>query len=360
MGNEGARAGDRMSHDVITINPATGAIAVVPEVADPATYASALDQHIRASLKRTTEASLMLGALLREMRYGRIRDPQTGEELYTVQWAGYDSYPAYLGDLGVSRIRANVWIRAARVVQLSTIESIQSDGLTVDRLAAIADAFETASPEEREQLLEMATGSLTDIAIGLREWRIERLGPPAALPDGRYRCIVIDPPWPMPKIEREERPNQGAELDYPTMTIEAITDEIGAVIRDKAVLEGCHIYLWTTHKFLPDAQEMFRLWGVSYECLLTWVKPTGITPFSWQYNTEHALFGRTGSLRLDQQGLKLSIEAPVTRHSEKPDAFYERVRAASPGPRLELFARRERSGFEPWGNQVERLSEAAQ
>jgi hypothetical protein len=36
-------------------------------------------------------------------------------------------------------------------------------------------------------------------------------------------------------------------------------------------------------------------------------------------------------------------------HSSKPEAFYEIVRRASPGPRLEMFARGGRSGFTVWG-----------
>ena len=45
---------------------------------------------------------------------------------------------------------------------------------------------------------------------------------PVTPPIGTYRTIVIDPPWPVEKIEREERPRQTRELDYPTMTLEEI------------------------------------------------------------------------------------------------------------------------------------------
>ncbi|GAI79543.1 unnamed protein product, partial [marine sediment metagenome] len=79
------------------------------------------------------------------------------------------------------------------------------------------------------------------------------------LPEGKYRTIVIDPAWPMPKINRKLRPNKiQIKLDYPTMTLK----EIEALpIPDLAYEDGCHIYLWTTHKFLPVALKILEIWG---------------------------------------------------------------------------------------------------
>lgn len=169
------------------------------------------------------------------------------------------------------------------------------------------------------------------------------------LPTGKYRCIVIDPPWPMQKIEREERPQQGETLDYPVMSLAEIEALPVAELADEA---GCHVYLWVTQKYLPEGLRLFEAWGVKYQCLLTWVKPTGMTPYSWMYNTEHVLFGRIGSLQLDRLGLKLAFEAPVIKHSQKPDVFYERVVQASPGPRIDMFARHTHNGFTAWGNEI--------
>ena len=106
------------------------------------------------------------------------------------------------------------------------------------------------------------------------------------LPDGKYHCLVVDPPWPVQRIDRDERPNQTASWDYATMTI----DEIKAFdVSPVANPDGCHLYLWTTHKFLPDALCIMAEWGFKYQCLLTWVKNVGVTPFTWMYSTELVL-----------------------------------------------------------------------
>jgi N6-adenosine-specific RNA methylase IME4 len=170
------------------------------------------------------------------------------------------------------------------------------------------------------------------------------------LPDGRYRAIVIDPPWEMSTIERHVAPDQEPWLDYATMTIDELAE---LPITDLAASDGCHVYLWVTHKHLPDGLDLLEQWGARYECVMTWRKNVGMTPYSWMYDTEHVLFARVGSaLPLLRNGLRLSFDAPTTGHSVKPDAFYERVMEASPGPRLDMFARREREGFTAWGAEV--------
>ena len=43
---------------------------------------------------------------------------------------------------------------------------------------------------------------------------------------------------------------------------------------------------------------------------------------------------------------------PRKRHSAKPEAFYDIVESMSPGPYLDVFARRLRMGWDCWGNEV--------
>jgi N6-adenosine-specific RNA methylase IME4 len=171
-------------------------------------------------------------------------------------------------------------------------------------------------------------------------------------PAGEYRCIVIDPPWPMQKIERDLYPNQMAPLDYLTMAIEDLRG-----LRLPAAAD-CHLYLWTTHHFLPAALALAEAWGFAYECQLTWVKNVGFTPYSWMYSTEHALFARRGSLDLLVKGRRLDFSAKRREHSRKPDEFYGLVRDVSPGPRLDMFSREAREGFDQWGNEPGRFRDA--
>lgn len=184
--------------------------------------------------------------------------------------------------------------------------------------------------------------------------RQELTSVPASAPDGQYRAIIIDPPWPIEKLVRDVRPNQ-FDIDYPTMTLE----EIEALpIPELACEDGCHIYLWTTHKHLPDALDLLSAWDANYQCLLTWVKNVGMTPFSWMYSTEHCLFARIGSLPLLKLGKRLDFQAKVREHSRKPDEFYDLVKEVSPEPRIDYFSREPRDGFTQYGNETTKFIEA--
>lgn len=170
------------------------------------------------------------------------------------------------------------------------------------------------------------------------------------LPSGKYSCIVIDPPWAMQKIERVVRPNQ-VEFGYPTMN----EDELKAFPLPEIAADDCHLYLWTTQKHLPMALRLAEHWGFRYQCLMTWVKNVGFTPFSWMYSTEHVLFCTKGSLPLLKIGKRLDFQAKVREHSRKPDEFYEIVREASPAPRIDVFSREKRDGFDQYGNEVDKF-----
>ena len=179
---------------------------------------------------------------------------------------------------------------------------------------------------------------------------------------GTYQCIVVDPPWDQGKTGlRAVRPNQGPDLDYPTMTFE----EIAEVEVPKWAAENAFIWLWATNgrsrsSGLPILQQAFDLmnhWGFRYYTILTWDKGNGVCPFGpFQITTEHCLFGYRGKFVTPKHAMgqsKTLFSEPSSRHSQKPSVLYEYIRTHFPGPRLDVFARRGHLGFESWGNEAE-------
>lgn len=164
---------------------------------------------------------------------------------------------------------------------------------------------------------------------------------------GVFDVLVIDPPWQMQKIERDERPMQ-VGLDYPTMSeaeLEALNIPCAA---------DCHVWLWTTHKQLPTALRLLDAWGLKYVCTFVWHKPGGMQPVGLpQFNCEFALYARRGApVLLDTKDLPVCFNAARGKHSEKPEAFYETVRRITAGRRGDMFNRRTIDGFEGLGKEA--------
>jgi N6-adenosine-specific RNA methylase IME4 len=165
--------------------------------------------------------------------------------------------------------------------------------------------------------------------------------------EGIFDVIVTDPPWPMEKIERDVAPNQ-VVFEYPTMTIEEIKNIKYNTAPD------CHLWLWTTHKFLPIAFDILKEWNAKYVCTFVWHKSGGFQPFNLpQYNCEFALYARIGIPQfIDLKNLKVCFDAPRGRHSAKPEIFYEMVKRITAGRRLDDFSREKHDGFEPQGKEA--------
>jgi len=171
----------------------------------------------------------------------------------------------------------------------------------------------------------------------------------------KYRTIVADPPWhydAMP-IGGANPGSFGAtrDLGYLTMTIAEITAlPVAELAADDAVL-----WLWTTNRWLPQTFAVMDAWGFAYRQTLVWGKnnplPVGsVAPSA----AEFLLVGRRGKPKTGWAFPSSVIVTPRPSsriHSTKPDCFLDYIEATSPAPRLELFARRARFGWDYWGDQ---------
>ena len=199
----------------------------------------------------------------------------------------------------------------------------------------------------------------------------------------RYRTIVADPPWPMPKSGKRSGGNLGpalhcdrtgkwrkpegtwwgtvqgrcVDLPYEVMSL----DQIGALPVGEMAERDAHLYCWTTNRFLEATYGIVRGWGFRPAQLLVWCKPPQGVGMGGAFTltTEFVLFCRRGSLahkaRQDSSWWRWGrvYENGHVAHSAKPDAFLDLVEQVSPGPYAELFARRARFGWDyPIGDQA--------
>lgn len=180
------------------------------------------------------------------------------------------------------------------------------------------------------------------------------------LPQGPFRTIVADPPWPYKARNRgtlipgatDTPPMVPEKMPYSTMTLKDIA---ALPVRDIADRRGAHLYLWTTQTFLRASYEVLDAWGFRQGALLVWSKPPKGVVGTWVCSAEFCIFARRGSLKHLRRHIGTVFEWPRQgRHSAKPEAFQDLVETVSPGPYLEMFARRKRRGWTVWGNEVER------
>jgi N6-adenosine-specific RNA methylase IME4 len=125
--------------------------------------------------------------------------------------------------------------------------------------------------------------------------------------------------------------------------------DIGAFAAD-----DCHLFCWTTQRFLPMALRLLDQWDFNYVCTFVWHKPGGYQPVRLpQYNCEFALYARIGAPRfVSTKSFFTCFEAPRREHGRKPDEFYDIVRRTTAEPRIDVFSREKRDGFAQYGNEV--------
>lgn len=295
---------------------------------DPDEYLDALASRVRAEYRRSREAMgeavdayFAIGQCLLEARTALVSNEAFGA------WFRTQEFP-------FSRQWAHVLRQAAEYE-------------APVRLALSSQLADGKSPN-----VEKAVKQVVALEGGGRSGRPDLVPIPGGRGDGSttvddptpdvFPVIVIDPPW-----QYENTITRGAAEDhYPTMS----HDELAAL--ELPAAEDAHLYLWTTNGFLREAFELMDEWDFTYKTCLTWCKPQ-IGMGNWFRNsTEHVLFGVRGKLPTLANNIPTHFVADRTKHSAKPESFYDIVEKSSPGPWLEMFARRRRLGWHVWGNEA--------
>ena len=172
----------------------------------------------------------------------------------------------------------------------------------------------------------------------------------------RYKTVVIDFPWPI-NTGPSPKSLQGSSLkplQYKTMTLE----EIKEFDIEQFTADDCQLFLWVTTGKVKDisiiryAFDVLEHWGFTYHQLITWVKTSGFCVFSpIRSVTEHVIYAYRGHLTDGYSHMTNAFTTSQQTHSEKPARFYQLLRAWTPEPRIDIFARRAHEGFDGWGNE---------
>lgn len=175
-------------------------------------------------------------------------------------------------------------------------------------------------------------------------------------PPEPFRVVEADPPW----MHDDQLPGEtrGAGHQYPIMPTADLCRLVLPPIATDAVL--C---LWRVASMQEDALDVIRAWGFSLKTEIVWVKtttkkgvPTNRLHFGMgrQVRAAHetCLIATRGRVTPLNKSTRSVFAAPVGRHSEKPQRFYQIIADLYAGPRVSLFSRVLREGWTTIGHDV--------
>ena len=200
----------------------------------------------------------------------------------------------------------------------------------------------------------------------------------------QYQLILMDPPWNF-KTYSAAGEGRNASQHYQTQGLAWIKSlPVKKLLNPKRGAVVC----WTTDTHLEQTFECFKSWGITYKTVgLYWAKLNKSAKrnqidadksffmgmgYYGRANPELALLGASEEFEMDLALLGTSNKAPerkdagvrkliidnIREHSRKPDSTHEKLeRLFGDIPRLEMFAREERIGWDCFGNEVEKFND---
>lgn len=171
---------------------------------------------------------------------------------------------------------------------------------------------------------------------------------------GGYGTILADPPWHFQRDDPSGGRTKLSALYAGTMSdAQIVALDVGGLAAPQA-----HLYLWTTEVHLEVAVACVQAWGFERKHSFVWCKASkdlepqiGMGSYGRQAH-ELCLFATRGKQPALVHDVPTWFLAPRGAHSAKPPHIHRIAERMSPGPRVELFARRRVPGWRCWGNQV--------
>lgn len=222
-------------------------------------------------------------------------------------------------------------------------------------LAALGEWREAAEREAGRVTVTLVRGTDKRVARAVREEVLGRQQ--RALPVERFGVIYADPEWRFEPRSRKTGLDRAADNHYPTSPVEEIKARPVADI----AADHCALLLWSTVPMLPEGLEVLAAWGFTYRSHVAWrkLRPGAARGTGYWFHNEHELLllGTRGSPPCPAPGDQWPsiVDAPVGRHSAKPERFLELIEDYWPTlPKIELNRRGPaREGWSAWGNEAE-------
>jgi N6-adenosine-specific RNA methylase IME4 len=158
-----------------------------------------------------------------------------------------------------------------------------------------------------------------------------------------YQTIVVDPPWRFDRQPKCVRPKYGL-LDLECVKRFPIPD---------LAATNSHLYLWVPNALLKEGCDVMNRWGFDYKTEIIWIKHQMGVGNYYRNSSEPILFGVRGKLPTLRRDVRTWFLADRRQHSRKPDEFYRIVESMSPGPRIDVFSREYRPGWDQLGDQCD-------
>jgi len=169
----------------------------------------------------------------------------------------------------------------------------------------------------------------------------------------KYKTLIADPPWKYDNKRTGGTLKSGSSQHYQTLSLDEICSLPIKDIMDRDSI----CFLWVTVPLIHQCGfQTLEAWGYQYKTMLIWHKKNLEMGFWFRGGIEVCLLGVKGKVKPFHYQKANFIESNITKHSKKPEEFYDLIKPIILNPSIELFATKKREwdcvGFEIDGKDI--------